>query len=161
VGTFAVQIGRWCGAYTIGTASDQNRDFVIGLGANEVIDYRQVRFEEVVSNIDLVLDTMGGETRERSWQVLNSSGILIGLNEPISEGDMQRGRRGNFFIVEPNRDELVKIAGLIDSGIIKPVVSGTAPLPRAREVFEFAARGHTRGKLVLEVATVDDRPQIT
>jgi NADPH:quinone reductase-like Zn-dependent oxidoreductase len=152
VGTFAVQIARWCGAHTIGTASADNRDLVLSLGADEVIDYRATRFEEIVSNIDLVLDTIGGETRERSWQVLNSTGILIALNAPISESDAKRGRHGKFFIVEPNRDQLEKIAGLIDSGLIKPVIAGTTPLSRARQAFEQAAEGHTRGKLVLEVA---------
>jgi NADPH:quinone reductase-like Zn-dependent oxidoreductase len=152
VGTFAVQIAHWCGAYTIGTASAKNRDFVLSLGADEVIDYHETRFEDVVSNIDLVLDTMGGETRERSWQVLNSTGILIALNAPISESDAARGRRGKFFIVEPNREQLGKIAGLIDSGIIKPVIAGTTPLSRAREAFQLAVEGHTRGKLILEVA---------
>ncbi len=152
VGTFAVQIARWCGAHTIGTASADNRDFVLSLGADEVIDYRATRFEEIVSNIDLVLDTIGGETRERSWQVLNSTGILIALNAPISESDAKRGRHGKFFIVEPNRDQLAKIAGLIDSGLIKPVIAGITPLSRARQAFEQAAEGHTRGKLILEVA---------
>ncbi len=151
VGSFAVQIARWYGAYTIGTASANNRNFVLNLGADEVIDYQKVRFEEVVSNLDLVLDTMGGETRERSWRVLNSSGILIALNAPISDDDRARGRRGIFFIVEPRRDQLVRITGLIDSGVIKPVIAGSTSLSRAREAFELAATGHTRGKLVLEV----------
>ena len=86
-----------------------------------------------------------------STQVLNSAGILIALNAPISESDAKRGRHGKFFIVEPNRDQLEKIAGLIDSGLIKPVIAGTTPLSRAREAFELAAAGHTRGKLILEV----------
>jgi NADPH:quinone reductase-like Zn-dependent oxidoreductase len=79
VGTFAVQIARWSGAYVIGTASAENREFVIGLGANEVIDYRQVPFEQTVRDVDVILDTVGGETRERSWQVLKPDGILVSL----------------------------------------------------------------------------------
>src|SRR5262245_47801345 len=75
VGTFAVQIAHWRGAYVIGTASAKNRDFLLSLGADEVIDHQQSQFEQVVHNIDVVLDTIGGDTRERSWQVLKPSGI--------------------------------------------------------------------------------------
>jgi len=152
VGTFAVQIARWLGAYVIGTASAQNRDFLLSLGADEAIDYQKQRFEEAVRDVDLVLDTIGGETRKRSWQVLKPGGLLIGLTEPISEGEASaHGRRGLFFIVEPNREELTEIAALIDSGAIRPVIAETVPLARAREAFERGVAGHTRGKLVLQV----------
>src|SRR5262245_22191041 len=101
VGSFAVQIARWHGAYVIGTASSEDRDFLLRLGANEVIDYRQAQFEQAVRDVDVVLDTIGGETRERSWQVLKPGGILVSLPEPIPESEAaangQRGRRGMFF----------------------------------------------------------------
>lgn len=87
VGTFAVQIAHWCGAYVIGTASAKNRDFLLRLGADEVIDYHQVRFEQAVCDVDVVLDTIGGETRERSWQVLKPTGILVSLPGPITESE--------------------------------------------------------------------------
>src|SRR5262252_7128860 len=105
VGTFAIQIAHWRGAYVIGTASSKNRDFLLGLGADEVIDYQQSQFEQVVHNIDVVLDTIGGETRERSWPVLKPTGILVTLPGPIpeSEGATHGGRRGVFFIVRPDR----------------------------------------------------------
>ena len=158
VGTFAVQIAHWCGAYVIGTASAQNHDFLLTLGADEVIDYRQVRFEQAVHDVDVVLDTIGGETRARSWQVLKPAGILISLTGPISEseatGDDKRGgRRGLFFIVEPKREQLSRIAASIDSGDLRPVIAETFPLASAREAFERGVAGHTRGKLVLQVTT--------
>src|SRR5215470_17523670 len=87
VGGFAVQIARWHGAHVVGTASAGNRAFVLGLGANEVIDYRRVKFEQAARDIDVVLDTIGGETRERSWQVLKPGGILVTLPEPIPESE--------------------------------------------------------------------------
>jgi NADPH:quinone reductase-like Zn-dependent oxidoreductase len=87
VGTFAVQIARWHGAHIVATASAENRDFLLGLGANEVIDYRHVQFEKAVGDIDLVLDTIGGKTRERSWQVLKAGGLLVTLPEAIPEGE--------------------------------------------------------------------------
>jgi NADPH:quinone reductase-like Zn-dependent oxidoreductase len=153
VGTFAFQIAHWRGAYVIGTASANNRDFLLGLGADEVIDYQQTQFEQVVHNIDVVLDTIGGDTRERSWQVLKPTGILVSLTGPIPEGEAAaHNRHGLFFIVEPNREQLGEIAALIDSGAIRPVIAETIPLARAREAFERGVAGHTRGKLVLQVA---------
>jgi NADPH:quinone reductase-like Zn-dependent oxidoreductase len=144
----------------IGTASAQNRDFLLSLGADEVIDYQQVRFEQAVQDVDVVLDTIGGETRERSWQVLKPTGILVSLPGPITESEAavhvrRGGRRGLFFIVEPNREQLGNIAALIDSGAIRPVVAETIPLARAREAFERGVAGRTRGKLVLQVTALE------
>jgi NADPH:quinone reductase-like Zn-dependent oxidoreductase len=154
VGAFAVQIARWCGAYVIATASSENRDFLLRLGANEVIDYRHASFEQVVRDVDVVLDTIGGETRERSWQVLKPSGMLISLPGPIPEGEAAaHDKRGVFFIVVPNREQLGKIAALIDSGDIRPVIAEIIPLAKARQAFERGVAGHTRGKLVLQVPT--------
>jgi NADPH:quinone reductase-like Zn-dependent oxidoreductase len=156
VGAFAVQIAHWHGAYVIGTASAENRDFLLGLGANEVIDYRHTQFEQAVQDVDVVLDSIGGETRQRSWQVLTPTGILISLPGPIPESEVaehsKRGRRGMFFIVQPDREQLGKIAALIDSGVIRPVIAETIPLAKARQAFARGVAGHTRGKLVLQVA---------
>src|SRR5262245_17206640 len=155
VGAYAVQIARWHGAYAIGTASADNRDFLLGLGANEVVDYRRARFEEAVRDVDVVLDTIGGDTRERSWQVLRPGGILVSLPEPIPESEAaahgKLGRRGVFFIVRPDREQLGQIATLIDSGAVRPVIAQTVPLAEAREAFERGVAGHTRGKLLLAV----------
>ena len=155
VGAFAVQIARWHGASIVATASAENHAFLRDLGANEVIDYRHARFEKAVGDIDLVLDTIGGDTRERSWQVLKPGGLLVSLPEPIPEGEVAAhatdGRRGVFFVVEPSRRQLGDIAALIDSGAVRPVVAAAVPLARARQAFECGAAGHTRGKLVLAV----------
>jgi NADPH:quinone reductase-like Zn-dependent oxidoreductase len=155
VGSFAVQIAHWHGAYAVGTASAENRDFLLGLGANEVIDYQQVQFEQAVRDIDVVLDTIGGDTRERSWQVLKPGGILVSLPEPIPGGEAaahgNRSRRGVFFVVRPDREQLGRIATLIDSGAVRPVIAETIPLAKTRQAFERGVAGHTRGKLVLEV----------
>src|SRR5262247_1495589 len=152
VGTFAIQIAHWRGAYVIGTASSKNRDYLLRLGANTVIDYQKTRFEQAVHNIDVVLDAIGDATRERSWQVLKPTGILVSLTGPIPEGEAAaHNRHGLFFIVEPNRDQLGEIAALIDSGAIRPVIAETIPLARTREAFERGVAGHTRGKLVIQV----------
>src|SRR6185369_2451309 len=105
-----------------------------------------------VRDVDLVLDAIGGETRERSWQVLKPTGILISLTGPITEDETKTlGRRGLFFIVEPNRAQLDRIGALIDSAVIRPIIAETIPLANAREAFERGAAGHTRGKLTLQV----------
>ena len=157
VGAFAVQIARRHGAYTVGTASAEHRDFLLGLGANEVIDYRHVQFVQSVRAMDVVLDTIGGGTRERSWQVLKPGGILVSLPEPIPEREAaphgKRGRRGVFFVVRPDREQLGRIATAIDSGAVHPVIAQTIPLAKARYAFERGVAGHTRGKLVLSVET--------
>ena len=164
VGAFAVQIARRHGAYTVGTASAENRDFLLGLGANEVIDYQHVQFEQSVRDMDVVLDTIGGGTRERSWQVLKPGGILVSLPEPIPEREAaahgERGRRGVFFIVRPDREQLGRIATVIDSGAVRPVIAETIPLAKARYAFERGVAGHTRGKLVLAVETPESGPGV-
>jgi NADPH:quinone reductase-like Zn-dependent oxidoreductase len=105
--------------------------------------------------VDVVLDTDGGDTRERSWQVLKPGGVLISLPEPIPEHEAAahgtQGRRGLFFIVRPDREPLNQIASLIDSGAVRPVIAQTVPLEKARAAFERGVAGHTRGKLVLAV----------
>jgi NADPH:quinone reductase-like Zn-dependent oxidoreductase len=152
VGTFTVQLAHWNGAYVIGTASEKDFDFLRQLGADELIDYKKVQFEEATSDIDVVIDTIGGETRQRSWSVMRPGGILISLVGPVSqEKAAQHGVRAVFFIVTPGRDQLIKIAELIDSGALRPIISATFPLDKAKEAFEQGLRGGNRGKLVLRV----------
>ncbi len=152
VGTFAVQLAHWRSAYVIGTASEKDFHFLRVLGADELIDYKNVHFEEATSDIDVVIDTVGGETRERSWRVMRPGGILISLVGPVShERAAQHRVRAVFFIVRPDRNQLIKIAELIDSGTLRPIITATFPLDRAQEAFERGLRGGNRGKLVLRI----------
>ncbi len=152
VGTFAVQLAHWKGAYVITTSSAANLDFLRNLGADETIDYTKTRFEDVLSDIDVVLDAVGGDVIERSWRVLRPGGILISVAEPIPESvPREHGVRGLFFIVKPDREQLEEMAKLIDSGSLKPIVARTFPLAQARDAFELAGKGHTRGKIILRV----------
>jgi NADPH:quinone reductase-like Zn-dependent oxidoreductase len=153
VGTFAVQLAHWKGAYVITTSSGANPDFLRGLGADQTIDYGiQPPFEDQLRDIDVVLDAVGGDTVERSWSVLRSGGAMISITQPIPEQDFrEHNARGLFFIVEPNRDQLEEMAKLIDDGSLKTFVASIFPLARAREAFELGLQGHTRGKIVLEV----------
>jgi NADPH:quinone reductase-like Zn-dependent oxidoreductase len=152
VGSFAVQLARWRGAHVIGTASARNLDFVRALGAEEVIDYRATRFEAALRDVDIVFDTIGGQTLERSWSVLRQDGLLITIVRPPSP-TWANGReaRGVFFIVEPRRDQLIELGRLIDTGTLRPMVEAVLPLAQAREAYERGAHEHPRGKLVLAV----------
>ncbi len=150
VGTYAVQLAHWRGAHVIGTARGTNADLVRGLGADRVIDYTAVRFEDKVRRVDVVLDTVGGDTRKRSWGVLRPGGVLVSLVGGLSPDEAARhGVRAVSFIVTPSRAQLVELGRLIEAGLLRPVVEAVPPLAQAREAFERALSGHNRGKLVL------------
>lgn len=153
VGNFAVQFAKWKGAYVIGTASADSADLVRKLGAHEVIDYRNTRFEDVVQNADVVFDTIGGETQERSWKVLNRGGVLVSVVQPPSaETAAARGVRGIFMREDAKRnDELIQIAKLLASGQIKINVETVLPLSEARKAQELSQSGHAHGKIVLTI----------
>jgi NADPH:quinone reductase-like Zn-dependent oxidoreductase len=147
VGTFAVQLARWRGARVSGTASAANLDFVRSLGADEVIDYRADRFEDVVRDVDVVFDTVGGETLERSWGVLRPGGRLVTV-AASGERTTDERIRAAYFIVEPSRAQLAEIARLIDRSALRPVVGAVFPLAEARPAYQHKP---VRGKVVLRV----------
>lgn len=152
VGSFAVQLARWRGARVIASDAARNADFLRRLGAEEVIDYASERFENRVSDADMVLDLVGGETLERSWGVLRRGGVLVTTVAPIpQEEGAVHGVKGVFFIVKPSRQQLTEIARLIDEGHVRPMVDTVFPLERAREAFEKGLSRQARGKLVLQV----------
>jgi NADPH:quinone reductase-like Zn-dependent oxidoreductase len=148
VGSFAVQLARHQSAHVIATASAVNTDFVKALGADEVIDYRMTRFETVVGDVDLVFDTVGGDTRDRSWGVLRKGGRLVTIAAD-SEGVKEQRVRDAFFIVEPNRNQLVNISHLIDSGALRPAVSAVFSMENFRQAYQ---QKPVRGKNVLHIA---------
>lgn len=152
VGSFAVQLAKTRGARVIGTASEGNQGFLSGLGADEVIDYRTTRFEDVVRGVDVVLDTLGGETQARSWQVLKRGGVLVSIVEPPPEGEAERhGARGAFVFVQPDAGQLTEIGNLIDAGKIRSIVDTVLPLSQFRRAHELSQAGHVRGKIVLQL----------
>ena len=153
VGTFAVQFAKWKGAYVIGTASGKNAEFMKSIGADEVIDYRNQRFEDVVSDLDVVLDTIGGDTLERSWGVLKPGGFLVTTVAGIPEGIPQKyGVRAERLMTQADGKELAQIADIIDEQKIKPIVTTVLPLTDARKAHEMSESHHARGKIVLRVA---------
>ncbi len=111
VGVFAVQLAHWEGAQVIATASARNRGLLRELGANEIIDYTTTRFEDVIHDVDLVFDTVGGDTSQCSWQVIKPGGALVSIVSPPPPTEVTQGQGVRFvwFVVEPNRDELIHI----------------------------------------------------
>jgi len=153
VGVFAVQIARWHGARVIATAGGDSADMLKGLGAERVIDYRSQAFEKEVSDVDVVLDSIGGDTRQRSWRVLRRSGVLVSIaGESIEQPSPDLGVRGIFFIVRPSRHQLMEIGGLIDGGFIRTVVDRVFPLAQARQAFEMLSEPGKHGKIVLNTS---------
>jgi NADPH:quinone reductase-like Zn-dependent oxidoreductase len=152
VGTFAVQLGKWKGAYVIGTASARNHELLRQLGADELIDYNTTRFEDVVKDVDVVLDTMAGETRDRSWQVIKKGGILVTILGQASEEQAKaHGVRAAGVFVQPNPAQLQELAKLADAGTVRPIIEAVLPLAEAAKAHEMNATLHTVGKIVLRV----------
>ncbi|HLZ53779.1 MAG TPA: zinc-binding dehydrogenase, partial [Verrucomicrobiae bacterium] len=132
-------------------ASAANLDFVRMLGAEQVIDYQTSRFEGMVRDVDVVFDTVGGETLERSWQVLKPGGKLVTIAAQ-SAGATEQHVRNAFLLVRADGRQLGQIATLIDAGDLRVFVEGTFPLARAREAYARAHQGKMRGKIALRVA---------
>jgi NADPH:quinone reductase-like Zn-dependent oxidoreductase len=152
VGHFAVQLAKWKGAFVAGTASGRNEALVRSLGADQFVDYTRERFEDVVAPVDVVLDTLGGDAGRRSWKVLKRGGTLVSVLDVAAplKGAL-RLKRGRFLLVKPNADQLGFIAGLIDTGRVKPLVENVFPLAEARQAHELSQSGRVRGKIVLKV----------
>jgi len=153
VGHFAVQFAKVRGATVVATGAEQDQALLKELGADEVIDYEHQRFEHQVSDIDLVLDLIAGETQDRSWAVLRRGGAIVStLQQPSEEQAKAYDARAKVFMAEPRHEQLVEIAKLIDDGKVRVLVNHTHPLNEVRRVHEELEHEHTTGKLVLTVA---------
>lgn len=152
VGSFAVQFAKWKGARVLGTASGDHAAQVRQLGADEVIDYRKTKFEEVARDVNVVLDTVGGETQERSWKVLKRGGVLVSLIQPpSSEKAAAHGVSGLMVYQKGDGEQLAEIADLVVRGKVKVSVETVLPLQEARKAQEISKTGHSGGKIVLEM----------
>lgn len=153
VGSFAVQFARLKGAHVIGTASTANLDFVRSLGAETVIDYTTTVFEQVVHDVDLVLDTIGGETLRRSMQVVKRGGKLVSLLEkPSQELAQERDIRAQKNAFAPTSEHLRIIAQLIGEGKVRPTIERIFSLHEVAQAHELSQSGHGRGRIVLHIA---------
>jgi len=153
VGSFAVQFARWKGAQVIGTTSKANMDFVRSLGAETVLDYTSTPFEQVVHDVDLVLDTIGGETLRRSLEVVKRGGTLVSLLEqPALELAQERGIRAMKNATVPTSELLQTIAQLIDEGHARPTIQRAFALQEVPQAHELSQTGHGRGRIILHIA---------
>jgi NADPH:quinone reductase-like Zn-dependent oxidoreductase len=153
VGSFAIQFAKLRGARVFATASTRNQDLLKELGADVAIDYTKQKFEDVVKDVDVVLESVGGDTLTRSYGVIKKGGIIVSLVGPPNQAELDKhGIRGASLGAEPNSEELAEIGKLIDEKKIKVTVSQTFPLAEAAKAQEQVATGHTRGKIVLKVA---------
>jgi NADPH:quinone reductase-like Zn-dependent oxidoreductase len=146
VGHLAVQIAKARGAYVIGTASAAKHDFVGGLGADEVIDYTAVDFATAVSDVDVVLDTIGGDYVAKSRSVLRAGGVYIALTAVETE---------DFLLVEPDHAGLLALVDLVERGQLTVAVDSTFPLAEAAKAHERGETGRAQGKIVLTVRDGD------
>jgi NADPH:quinone reductase-like Zn-dependent oxidoreductase len=150
VGHYAVQLARNAGAHVIGIASGRNRDFVLGLGAAEFIDYRTQKFEELVSEVDVVLDAVGGDTSTRSLNVMKRGGRIIAIAGGIDAGELERrGLSGGSHLVGVSRANLLRLAVQLADGSLRSIVSERIPLAEAARAHALSEAGGTRGKIVL------------
>lgn len=160
VGHVAVQIAKARGAHVIGTASAEKHEFVRSLGADEVIDYRMVDFAEAVSDVDVVLDTLGGQNQIRSLSTLRPAGTLVSTVPAAAEGLHQQaeqmGLRAELILVEADHAGMQAIADLMATGRLRPTIAQTFPLAQAAEAHRAGETNRTTGKLVLTMPAAQD-----
>ena len=154
VGHFAVQFAKHAGARVIGTGSSHNREFVLGLGADEYVDYTEQDVAEAASDVDLALDTVGGQNTEGLLPVLRQGGILVTIAAAApTDAAEARGVRAEVFSSRGDPEQLARIAELVDAGEVRVELAEVLPLSEVRRAHELSESGHTRGKIVLTVST--------
>jgi NADPH:quinone reductase-like Zn-dependent oxidoreductase len=158
VGHLAVQFASNTGAHVVGTASGRNEAYLHELGVDQFVNYRETQFEDEVDDVDVVLDAVGGETLERSVDVVEPGGVVVTLPEPPSEGAVERYKHEHdvdvrFFDVVLDSDPVTlrRVAAHAESGAVEPQIGDTYSLSEVQDALERSADGHVRGKLVVDL----------
>ena len=152
VGHFAVQLAHLAGAHVIGTGSSANRDFVLGLGAHEYVDYTRQDVSEAVSDVDVALDTVGGDVTATLVPTLREGGVIFTIaSAPPEDAARERGARAVMHVTSPNPEELTRIGEQVASGEVRIELSEVLPLDQVQRAHELSESGHTRGKIVLTI----------
>lgn len=152
IGSFAIPLAKYLGAYVATTASEEGIKHVKDLGADEVIDYKTQSFDNILKDYDTVFDTVGGETYEKSFKILKKGGIIVSmLEQPRPELLAKYGVRAVGQFTQVNSERLSKLSDLIDKGIIKVHVDKTFPLDKTAEALIYLKSGHPRGKVVIKI----------
>ena len=154
MGHFAVQFAKVTGARAIGTGSTRNRDFVLGLGAEQYVDYTQQEVGEAVSGAEVALDTVGGGVTASLLPAVREGGTLVTIAvAPPEEAARERGVHAELLVNSPNPEQLARIAELVASGDVRVEIAEAMPLIDVRRAHELSEGGHVRGKLVLTLAS--------
>jgi NADPH:quinone reductase-like Zn-dependent oxidoreductase len=150
VGHFAVQFAKQAGARVVGTGSTRNREFVLGLGADDYVDYTEQDVADVVSGVDIALDTVGGDVPESLVPAVRQGGVVVTIAAaPPEEAAQARGARAELLVSTPNPEQLARIADLIASGDVRVELAEVFSLDEAARAHEASESGHVRGKLIL------------
>jgi NADPH:quinone reductase-like Zn-dependent oxidoreductase len=151
VGGFAVQFAKAAGATVFATASGRSREHVLSLGADLVIDRFSERFEDRVRDVTLVLDLVGGETLDRSWQVLAPDGVIVSTAAPDVAARAPTGRRGRWFMMQGDPQRLGVIADAVASGSVRSTIAEVTDFAGLAAAIDRNQRGHAPGKIVLDL----------
>lgn len=150
VGSVAVQLAKRKGARVIGTGSGRNEQMVKDLGADEFIDYKNAKFEEQVSGVDVVFDTVGGETQERAFQVLKRGGYLIStVSPPSADKASEFGITTAMVMMMPNKEQLAQLNEMLEKGELQTRVATVLPLAEFKKALHLSQEGHPDGKIIL------------
>lgn len=153
LGSIAIQLAKLRGAWVAATASSENMELVKGLGADQVIDYKQQAFQDLVGELDVVLDTIGGATQEASWSTLKPGGVLIAtVMPPAPERAQAAGVRASFVFTPPRGEILSMLAEAVDNGHLRVLVGKEFALSDAALAHRHGESGLVRGKMILHVA---------
>jgi len=152
LGSVAIQLAKAQGAHVTATAGTADVALVQSLGADEVIDYRTQKFEQIAQNMDVVIDTLGGPTQEASWATLRAGGVLVATTQPPSpERAAAAGARSAFIFSAPRGNVLAQLAALMDSGTLRVLVGQEFALADAAQAHRLGESGKARGKMILRV----------
>ena len=153
VGHFAVQFASRAGARVTGIGSTRNRDFVLGLGAHDYVDYTQEDIGQQVRNADLAFDTVGGETTQALLGAVREGGTLVTITGGVpEEAAAARGVRAELLSMSPRAEQLERIAAMVAEGEVRVEIAEEIPLAEVARAHALSESGHTRGKIVLEVS---------
>jgi NADPH:quinone reductase-like Zn-dependent oxidoreductase len=151
VGSFAVQLAKIAGAYVIGTTSGKHIAFLKSMGADEIIDYTKEDFSKKIKDLDIVFDTIGGETQAKSFALIKKGGVLVStVGADAKQAENYQIKVKSFMMVS-NGSRLQSIVSLVDKNMIRVEIEKEFSLSDAKEAHELSQNGHVKGKIILRV----------
>ncbi|WP_265938774.1 NADP-dependent oxidoreductase [Bacillus thuringiensis] len=176
VGTFAIQLAKIMGAIVTTTASEAGANLVTSLGADEIINYKTEKFEDILKNYDAVFDTIGGATLEKSFNIIKSGGNIVSVSgmpnarfgkefgsgffktllfslasKKLTALEKKHNAQYSFLFMKPSGDQLRTIANYIEAGKIKPVIDRVFPFEDAQKAMEYSESGRAKGKIIVKI----------